>query len=51
VGDQVLRQVSFALKKHIRQSDFAVRWGGDEFIVILLQSDWKGRESCRENQN
>ncbi|HOL53666.1 MAG TPA: GGDEF domain-containing protein [Coprothermobacter proteolyticus] len=48
VGDQVLRQVSFALKKHIRQSDFAVRWGGDEFIVILLQSDLEGAEKVAE---
>jgi diguanylate cyclase (GGDEF)-like protein len=44
----VLRQVSFAIKKHIRQSDFGVRWGGDEFLVILLQSDEQGAEKVAE---
>jgi diguanylate cyclase (GGDEF)-like protein len=39
VGDQALRQVSEALAKHMRQSDFAVRWGGDEFLAILMQGE------------
>ncbi len=48
VGDQVLREVGSGLKKHIRQSDFAVRWGGDEFLVILLQSDEQGAQKVAE---
>ena len=48
VGDQVLREVASALKKHLRQSDFAVRWGGDEFLVILLQSDEQGAQKVAE---
>jgi diguanylate cyclase (GGDEF)-like protein len=32
-GDEVLKSVSNVLQKSIRKNDFAMRWGGDEFIV------------------
>jgi diguanylate cyclase len=35
VGDCVLRQMSEALKRTLRESDQAGRYGGDEFCVIL----------------
>lgn len=35
VGDQALRVVAEVLKKQVRNSDLAFRWGGDEFAVIL----------------
>ena len=35
VGDQVLTSIADVLHCHIRQCDFAVRVGGDEFIVLL----------------
>jgi len=35
VGDLVLKSVADVLHCHIRQCDFAVRIGGDEFIVLL----------------
>jgi len=35
VGDLVLKSVADVLHCHIRQCDFAVRVGGDEFIVLL----------------
>lgn len=34
-GDLVLRHFSSRLEKVIRVSDVAVRWGGDEFLVLL----------------
>ncbi|AVE05327.1 diguanylate cyclase [Pseudomonas sp. R11F] len=35
VGDTVLRQLSQLLRQHLRENDFAGRYGGDEFCVIL----------------
>jgi len=54
VGDEVLRQVAYQLKEHIRQPDMAGRYGGEEFLVILPNSDLKAASEqasrlCREN--
>lgn len=37
-GDQVLRRVAEALKGNIRETDFAARFGGDEFCILLPQT-------------
>jgi two-component system cell cycle response regulator len=34
-GDLVLREVAHRIRKAVRASDFAVRMGGDEFLVLL----------------
>jgi diguanylate cyclase (GGDEF)-like protein len=34
VGDRVLSQIARVLREQIRDSDLAVRWGGDEFLVV-----------------
>lgn len=34
-GDEVLRRVADALKGNVRETDFAARFGGDEFCVLL----------------
>jgi len=39
VGDMVLRDVATILKRHIRKSDIAVRYGGEEFVVVLFSSN------------
>lgn len=38
VGDKVLCDVSKVLQNSIRQSDSAVRWGGEEFIILLPET-------------
>ena len=34
-GDLVIQEVCHRLKKNTRRGDIAIRWGGEEFIIIL----------------
>lgn len=38
-GDTVLRQFAHLLTDVVRESDYAVRWGGEEFLVVARQAD------------
>lgn len=42
VGDKVLKRIAKILNITIRETDFISRWGGEEFIVLLLDSDVDG---------
>ncbi|MCF8149622.1 MAG: sensor domain-containing diguanylate cyclase [Burkholderiaceae bacterium] len=39
VGDQVLSKVAGILAEGLRQSDIAVRWGGEEYLLVLRNCD------------
>lgn len=39
VGDHALRRIAEILHENVRQSDFVARWGGEEFIVALIDTD------------
>ena len=41
-GDQVLRAVSALLTKEVRPEDVAVRYGGEEFVVLLPETPHDG---------
>jgi diguanylate cyclase (GGDEF)-like protein len=41
-GDQVLKQVSQALEASLRDVDFVARWGGEEFLAVLPDTDTGG---------
>lgn len=40
-GDEVLRQVSYKIKECQRETDFIARYGGEEIVVILPETDLK----------
>ena len=43
-GDELLRQISILLRKHLRQRDTLARLGGDEFAVLLDHCDIEDAE-------
>jgi diguanylate cyclase (GGDEF)-like protein len=47
-GDEVLRHVGGFLQTEIRQSDVAARVGGDEFVVLLPETDLDGAIDAAE---
>ena len=42
VGDEVLEAFGATLRRGVRASDFAGRWGGEEFVVLLHDTDLAG---------
>ncbi|MGH7197913.1 MAG: GGDEF domain-containing protein [Candidatus Omnitrophota bacterium] len=42
VGDVVLRQTAETIKKSVREIDLAGRYGGEEFGVLLIETDESG---------
>src|SRR5690349_17857543 len=39
VGSKLLAEVGFAVKSHLRLIDYAFRYGGDEFVILLPQTN------------
>jgi diguanylate cyclase (GGDEF)-like protein len=44
----VLSQIATILKSCVRGSDYIIRYGGDEFLLLLPETDEKGGEVVRE---
>ena len=42
IGDEVLRIISKIILENIREQDIAVRWGGEEFIILTPETNIKG---------
>lgn len=42
VGDEILQKVAEVLTLHVRQTDLLGRWGGEEFVVILEDTNEQG---------
>ncbi|MGX5173276.1 diguanylate cyclase domain-containing protein [Aliikangiella sp. IMCC44653] len=47
-GDAALKHFANALDASLRQSDVAVRWGGDEFVLIIEASEYFQIEQIAE---
>ncbi|WP_457561690.1 GGDEF domain-containing protein [Caminibacter pacificus] len=41
-GDFVLKEVADIIRHNIRKNDYIFRWGGEEFIVLLKNTDIEG---------
>lgn len=48
IGDEVLKFVSSSLKNKIRKSDILARTGGEEFMIILNNTDIQGASNLSE---
>ena len=51
-GDEILKKVAMSLKSNVRESDYVCRYGGEEFVIILKNTNFekamKKAESLRK---
>lgn len=47
-GDCVLKEVADILKNSIRKVDFVARWGGEEFLAVLTETNFSGAARVAE---
>ena len=48
VGDEVLRSFASILQESIRETDVVGRWGGEEFIILCIDTDIEGTKELAE---
>ena len=48
IGDRVLKRVAEILKSEIRKTDLLARWGGEEFIITLVDSNLESSKKITE---
>lgn len=48
VGDQVLQQVAETLQRNLRQVDILGRYGGEEFVIVLPETDTATAQALAE---
>ncbi|MDY6459131.1 GGDEF domain-containing protein [Acinetobacter faecalis] len=49
IGDQVIKFVADTLKEHLTSSELVVRYGGDEFLIIIDNTNFKDALILAEN--
>ena len=49
VGDNVLRAVASTLRSRVRVTDLVVRWGGDEFCILVPATQPQGAVAAAES--
>ena len=48
VGDEAIKTVAEIAKKHMRRINHLVRWGGDEFIILPVETELDGARILAE---
>lgn len=48
VGDQVLRRMADLLRSHLRGADQVIRWGGDEFLILISCGEPEAQRKVEE---
>jgi diguanylate cyclase (GGDEF)-like protein/PAS domain S-box-containing protein len=48
VGDMVLRAIAGAVKGQMRKTNYFIRWGGEEFLIIAVETDIDGAVNLAE---
>ncbi len=48
VGDRILAELAAILQKTVRQTDFIFRYGGEEFMLLLVETDNSAAQSVAE---
>jgi len=47
-GDQLLAEIARIVSKEIREADLAIRYGGEEFLVMLPETDLPSGQKAAE---
>jgi diguanylate cyclase (GGDEF)-like protein len=47
-GDETLRVIGNLLRRQVRESDYVIRWGGDEFLLLLSCGAPEARAKAEE---
>jgi diguanylate cyclase (GGDEF)-like protein/PAS domain S-box-containing protein len=48
MGDQILRLVARGIADRLRETDLPARWGGEEFLVVLVNTGLEAARICGE---
>ncbi|MCS7279234.1 MAG: diguanylate cyclase [Thermodesulfobacteriaceae bacterium] len=48
-GDEVLKKVVKVVKERIRKTDLLARWGGEEFVILLPETELNGAKNLAEH--